>query len=106
MMIYRVNELHSLCMAHFSSTTQNSQSPRVLAEFRCTDLLKLYTEYITRNAGLDKSQVGLKIARRSINIRYTGDATLMAESKEELKNFLMKVKEKQKSWLKTQHSKN
>ena len=63
-------------------------------------MLKLYTEYITRNAGLDKSQVGLKIARRSINIRYTGDATLMAESKEELKSLLIKVKESKKPGLK------
>ena len=47
-----------------------------------------------RNAGLDKAQAGIKIARRNINnLRYTGDTTLMAESKEELKSLLMKVKE-------------
>ena len=46
-----------------------------------------------RNVGLDESQVGIKIARRKINnLRYSDDMTLMAESKEELKNFLMKVK--------------
>ena len=46
------------------------------------------------NAGLDKSQAGIKIARRNINnLRYADDTTLMAESKEELKSFLMKVKE-------------
>ena len=47
-----------------------------------------------RNAGLDEAQAGIKIARRNIsNLRYTDDTTLMAESKEELKSFLMKVKE-------------
>ena len=46
-----------------------------------------------RNAGLEKTQAGIKIARRNINnLRYADDTTLMAESKEELKNFLMKVK--------------
>ena len=46
------------------------------------------------NAGLDEAQAGLKIARRNINnLRYTDDTTLMAESKEELKNLLMKVKD-------------
>ena len=47
-----------------------------------------------QNAGLDEAQVGIKIARRNINnLRYAGDTTLMAESKEELKSLLMKVKE-------------
>ena len=56
-------------------------------------LFNLCAEYITRNAGLDEAQVGIKIARRNIsNLRYTDDATLMAEI-EELKNLLMKVKE-------------
>ena len=61
-----------------------------------------------RNAGLDEAQAGIKIAGRNINnLRYADDTTLMAESKEELKSFLMKVKEEsEKSWLKTQHSKN
>ena len=54
-----------------------------------------YAEYIMRNAGLDEAQAGIKIARRSIsNLRYADDATLMAESEEERKSFLMKVKEK------------
>ena len=54
----------------------------------------LYAEYIMRNARLDEVQVGIKIARRNINnLRYTDDTTLMAESKEELKSLLMKVKE-------------
>ena len=60
-----------------------------------------------RNAGLDEAQAGIKIARRNINkLRYAYDTTLMIESKE-LKSFLMKVKEEsEKSWFKTQHSKN
>ena len=61
-----------------------------------------------RNAGLDEAQIGIKIAGRNINnLRYADDTTLMAESEEELKSLLMKVKEDSaKSWLKTQHSKN
>ena len=57
-------------------------------------LFHLYAEYIMRNAGLDKAQAGIKIARRNINnLRYADDTTLMAESEEELKSLLMKVKE-------------
>ena len=57
-------------------------------------LFNLYAEYIMRNAGLDESQAGIKIAGRNINnLRYADDNTLMAESKEELKRILMKVKE-------------
>ena len=57
-------------------------------------LFNLYAEYIMRNAGLDEAQAGIKIARRNINyLRYADDTTLMAESKEELKSLLMKVKE-------------
>ena len=60
-----------------------------------------------RNAGLDKAQAGIKTAGRNINnLRYADDTTLMAESEEELKNLLMKVKEENKSWLKAQHSEN
>ena len=58
-------------------------------------LLNLYAEHILRNARLDELQVEIKIGRRNINnLRYAGDSTLMAESKEELKNLLMRVKEK------------
>ena len=54
-----------------------------------------------RNAGLDEAQAGIKIARRNINnFRYAGDITLMAESKEELKSLLMKVRESEKAGLK------
>ena len=57
-------------------------------------LLNLYAEYIIRNAGLEETQTGIKIAGRNINtLRYADDTTLMAESEEELKNLLMKVKE-------------
>ena len=55
-------------------------------------LFNLYAEYIMRNAGLDESQAAIKIARRSINNRYADDTTLMAESQEELKSLLMRVK--------------
>ena len=61
-----------------------------------------------RNAGLEEAQAGIKIAGRNIiNLRHADDITLMAESEEELKSLLMKVKaESEKSWLKTQHSEN
>ena len=62
--------------------------------------------YRLLNAGLDEVQAGIKIAGRNINnLRYADDTTLMAESEDELKSLLMKVKEESgKSWLKTQHS--
>ena len=61
-------------------------------------LFKLYAEDIMRNAGLDEGQAGIKKAERNINnIRYADDSTLMAESEEELKNLLMKVKEESKN---------
>ena len=57
-------------------------------------VFNLYAEYIMRNSGLDETQAGIKIARRNINnLRYADDNTLMAESEEELKSLLMKVKE-------------
>ena len=61
-----------------------------------------------RNTGLEEAQAGIKIARRNINsLRYADGTTLMAESEEELKSLLMKVKEEsEKSWLKAQHSEN
>ena len=58
-------------------------------------LFNFYAEYIMRNAGLEEAQAGIKIAGRNINnLRYTDDTTLMAESEEELKSLLVKVKEK------------
>ena len=57
-------------------------------------IVNLYAEYIMRDAGLDEAQTGIKIARRNINnLRYADDTILKAESKEELKSLLMKVKE-------------
>ena len=57
-------------------------------------LFTLYAEYIMRNTGLEEAQAGIKIARRNVNnLRYADDTTLMVESKDELKNLLMKVKE-------------
>ena len=57
-------------------------------------LFNFYAEHITRNSGLEEAQAGIKIAGRNINnLRYADDTTLMAESEEELKSFLMKVKE-------------
>ena len=72
-------------------------------------LFNLNAEYIMQNARLDDSQAGIKITRRnSNNFRYADDTTLMAESEEELRSLLRRVKEerKKKYWLKTQHSKN
>ena len=68
-------------------------------------LFNLYAEYIMWNAGLDEAQAGIKIAGRNTgNLRYADDTSFMAESKEQLRSLLMKVKEE--SWLKTQHSEN
>ena len=64
-------------------------------------LFNLCAEYIMRNTGLEEAQAGIKIAGRNINnLRYADDTTLMAESKEELKSLLMKVKESEKAGLK------
>ena len=68
-------------------------------------LFNFYAEYIMRNTGLEEAQAGIKIARRNINnFIYADDTTLMAESEEQLKSLLMKVKEER--WLKSQHSEN
>ena len=57
-------------------------------------MFNLYAEYIMRNAGLEEAQAGIKVARRNTsNLRYADNTTLMAESEEELKSLLMKVKE-------------
>ena len=59
------------------------------------------------NSRLDEAQAGIKIAGRNIsNLGYADDTTLIAESEEELKSLMMKVKEELKSWFRTQHSKN
>ena len=68
-------------------------------------LFNFYAEYIMRNVGLDKAQAGINIARRNINnLRYADDTTLMAESKEELKSLLMKVKDESEKVGLKQHS--
>ena len=71
-------------------------------------LFSFYTEYIMQNTGLDESQAGIKIAGRNIdNLRYIDETTLIAESEEELKSFLMKVKEEsEKAGLKLNIQKN
>ena len=62
-------------------------------------LFNLYAEYIMRNAGLDEAQAGIKIAGRNINnLRYADNPTLTAESKEELKSLLMRVKEESENF--------
>ena len=66
-----------------------------------------YMQPIMRNDELDETQAGIKIARRNINnLKYTDDTTLMAESEEELKSLLMKVKESKKTGLKLNIQKN
>ena len=70
-------------------------------------LFNLYAEYIMQNARLDKAQAGIKIAGRNINnLRYENGTTLMAESEEELKSLLMKVKEESEKVSLKQHSEN
>ena len=70
-------------------------------------LFNLYAEYIIRNAGLDEAQAGIKISGRNINnLRYADDITLMAETEEELKSLLMKVKEESEKVGLAQHSEN
>ena len=69
-------------------------------------LFNLYAEYITINAGLEEAQAGIKFASRNNNLRYAEDTTLMAESEEELKILLMKVKEQGEKAGLAQHSKD
>ena len=70
-------------------------------------LFNLHAEYIMRNAGLEEAQAGIKIAGRNLNnLRYADDTTLMAESEEELKSLLMKVKVESEKVGLIQHSKN
>ena len=76
--------------------TGSKQEKEYVKAVYCYCLLNLYAEYIMRNAGLEETQTGIKIAGRNINnLRYADDTTLMAESEEELKS-LLKVKEESK----------
>ena len=97
-----------MCSIAFATTTDWFQIGKGVHQGSILSpcLFNLYAEYITRNAGLEETQAGIKIAGRSINnLRYADDITFMAEREEELKSFLMKVRER-KSWLKDQHSEN
>ena len=82
--------------------TQVQNWERSMSSLYIVTLLNLYAEHNMKNAGLDEAQRGINMARRNINnLRYADDTTLMAESEEELKSFLMKVKEEsEKSVLK------
>ena len=70
-------------------------------------LFNFYAEYVMRNTGLEEAQAGIKIVGRNINnLKYADDTTVMAEREEELKSFLMKVKEESKKVVLKQHSEN
>ena len=87
--------------------TGSKQEKEYVKAVYCHPAFNLYAEYIMRNAGLEEAQARIKTAGRNIkNLRYVDDTILMAESEEELKSFLMKVKEESESWLKAQHSEN
>ena len=74
-------------------TGSKSEKEYIKAVYCHPALFNLYAEYIMRNAGLDEAQAGIKIAGKNLNnLRYPDDTTLMAESEEELKSLLMKVK--------------
>ena len=74
--------------------TSSKQEKEYIWLYTFTLLINLYAEYIRRNAGLDEAQAEIKLAGRNIsNLRYADDSTLMAESEEELKSLLMKVRE-------------
>ena len=74
--------------------TGSKQEKEYVKAVYCHTAYLTYAEYITRNAGLEEAQAGIKISRRNTNNpRYADDSTLMAESEEELKSLLMKVKE-------------
>ena len=89
------------CMEHLIGSRSRKEYDSLLSP--C--LFNLYAEHIMRNAGLDKLQAGIIIARRNINsFRYVDDTTLKAESKEELKSLLIRVKEEsEKSRLKSKY---
>ena len=80
-------------LSHASNLNWRSVSHMVIYMFQCYSF-NLYAEYIMRNTGLEEAQAGIKSARRNINnLRYADDTIFTAESEEELKSLLMKVKE-------------
>ena len=85
-----VRTLHGTTDWLFHATGKEAQQGYILSS--C--LFNLYAEYILQNARLDQSQAGIKTAGRNNNLGYADDTTLMAESEEELKSFLMRLKEK------------
>ena len=96
------HQLPGLTQTHFHRVSDaiqpshllSSPSPPRQGYILSPGLFNFYAEYIMRNPGLEEAQAGIKIARRNINsLRYADDTTLMAESEEELKSLLMKVKE-------------
>ena len=87
---YPKKNLSIFCLVLLAFYKQNSKD---LGCILSPCLFNLYAENIMRNARLEETQVGIKIAGRNINLRYIDDTTLMAESEEELKSLLMKVKE-------------
>ena len=80
---------------------------QIFSKFKSYKVFNLYAEHIMRNAGLEETQAGIKIAGRNINnLRYADDTTLMAESEEELKSLLMKVKVESEKVGTAEHSEN
>ena len=91
--IYMQDRKQQLELDMEQQTGSNREKEYVKAVLLSPCLFNLYAEYIMRNAGLEEAQAGIKIARRNINnLRYADDTTLTAESEEELKSLLMKVK--------------
>ena len=92
------------CMEQLIGSRSRKEYDRAVCCHTC--LFNLYAEHIMKNARLDELQAGIKIGRRNINnLRYVDDTTLMAESKEELKSFLMRVKESKRVGLRLKFKK-
>ena len=92
-----VHRSRSKLELYMEQQTGSKSGKEYVKAIYCHLVYLTYAEYIMRNAGLGEAQAGIKIAWRNINnLRYADDITLMAESKEELKSLLMKVKEERK----------
>ena len=93
-LICLLRNLYEVKKQHLEPDMEQQTGSKLGKEYVKAVYCHLYAAYIMQNAGLDKAQAGIKIARRNINnLRYADDTTLMAESEEELKSLLMKVKE-------------